>query len=171
MKAGVAKREGGSAFRSPSSFILHPSSFLPSLPGFRFQLSGLKFQPSSSSPPSLPPHLEATILTYDMAPQIQSALEINEPRVVGLCQQLSVRELRLFGSAATGSYNPETSDVDIVVTFHDHDQPGIAERYMTLAEGLEDIFHRPVELLTDRSIRNPIFRRIIDQTSRQIYAA
>ena len=105
-----------------------------------------------------------------MAPQIQSALEINEPRVVGLCQKLSVRELRLFGSAATGSYNPETSDVDIVVTFHDHDQPGIAERYMTLAEGLEDIFHRPVDLLTDRSIRNPIFRRIIDQTSRQIYA-
>ena len=106
-----------------------------------------------------------------MAPPIQSALEINEPRIVGLCQKLSVRELRLFGSAATGSYNPETSDVDIVVTFHDHDQPGIAERYMTLAEGLEDIFHRPVDLLTDRSIRNPIFRRIIDQTSRQIYAA
>jgi len=132
--------------------------------------------PASAPPPpslsaSLPPLVKATILTHDMAPQIQSALEINEPRVVGLCQKLSVRELRLFGSAATGSYNPETSDVDIVVTFHDHDQPGIAERYMTLAEGLEDIFHRPVDLLTDRSIRNPIFRRIIDQTSRQIYAA
>jgi predicted nucleotidyltransferase len=106
-----------------------------------------------------------------MAPQIQSILAQNTSQVAKLCQDLAVNELRLFGSAATGSYHPETSDVDIVVDFRDHDQPGIADRYMTLADGLEKIFRRPVDLLTGQSIRNPHFRRIIEETSQPIYAA
>jgi predicted nucleotidyltransferase len=40
-----------------------------------------------------------------------------------------------------------------------------------LAEGLEEIFERPVDLVTTRAIKNPYFRRIVDETSRLIYAA
>ena len=42
---------------------------------------------------------------------------------------------------------------------------------MALAEGLEEIFNRPVDLVTTRAIRNPVFRQIVDETSRLIYAA
>lgn len=38
-----------------------------------------------------------------------------------------------------------------------------------LAEGLEEIFCRPVDLFTTRSIRNPFFRRAVDQLSNVLY--
>jgi uncharacterized protein len=49
--------------------------------------------------------------------------------------------------------------------------PGIFDRYFSLAEGLEQIFGRPVDLVTTRAIKNPYFCRIVDETSRLIYAA
>ena len=106
-----------------------------------------------------------------MTKKFQSILESGEPRVAQLCRDLSVRELRLFGSAATDKFDESRSDVDLVVDFADGDKPGIADRYLALAEGLEEIFHRPVDLVTTRAIRNPIFRRIVDETGRLIYAA
>lgn len=106
-----------------------------------------------------------------MTKEFQSILEGGESRVAQLCRDLSVRELRLFGSAATEKFDESRSDVDLVVDFVDGDKPGIADRYMALAEGLEEIFHRPVDLVTTRAIRNPFFRRIVDETSRLIYAA
>ena len=106
-----------------------------------------------------------------MTKEFQGILETDEPRVAQLCRDLSVRELRLFGSAATDRFDESRSDVDVVVDFADSDEPGIADRYLALAEGLEEIFHRPVDLVTTRAIRNPFFRQIVDDTSRLIYAA
>jgi predicted nucleotidyltransferase len=106
-----------------------------------------------------------------MTTEFQGILEGGESRVAQLCRDLSVRELRLFGSAATDKFDGSHSDVDVVVDFVDGDKPGIADRYMALAEGLEEIFRCPVDLVTARSIRNPVFRRIVDETSRLIYAA
>ena len=106
-----------------------------------------------------------------MTDSFQSILESGELRVAQLCRDLSVRELRLFGSAATEKFDGVRSDVDVVVDFVDGDKPGIADRYMALAEGLEEIFNRPVDLVTTRAIRNPVFRQIVDETSQLIYAA
>lgn len=104
-----------------------------------------------------------------MTDSLQSILESGESRVVQLCRDLSVRELRLFGSAATDKFVDTRSDVDVVVDFVDGDKPGIADRYIALAEGLEEIFSRPVDLVTTRSIRNPFFRRAVDQLSHVLY--
>ena len=104
-----------------------------------------------------------------MTDSFQSILESGESRVAQLCRDLSVRELRLFGSAATDKFDASRSNVDVVVDFVDGDKPGIADRYMALAEGLEEIFNRPVDLVTTRSIRNPFFRRAVDQLSHVLY--
>ena len=106
-----------------------------------------------------------------MTTEFQGILEGGESRVAQLCRDLSVRELRLFGSAATDKFDETRSDVDVVVEFVDGDKPGIADRYMALVEGLEEIFSRPVDLVTTRSIRNPVFRQMVDETSQLIYAA
>jgi predicted nucleotidyltransferase len=106
-----------------------------------------------------------------MSTEFQRFLEQAKPRVEKLCRELAVDELRLFGSAASDGFDPASSDVDLVVNFHDHDAPGISDRYFSLAEGLEEIFSRPVDLVTTRAIKNPYFRRIVDETSRLIYAA
>ncbi len=96
---------------------------------------------------------------------------MREPEVARLCRSLAVRELRLFGSSVADDFDHSRSDMDLVAEFADHDKPGIADRYLALAEGLEAIFGRPVDLLTPHSIRNPYFRREVEETGRLIYAA
>ena len=41
--------------------------------------------------------------------------------IADLCRQYGVLRLDLFGSAATGAFNEETSDLDFVATFADTD--------------------------------------------------
>jgi predicted nucleotidyltransferase len=65
--------------------------------------------------------------------------------------------LCLFGSALREDFNPDKSDLDFLVVFDSPDAPGISDRYFSLAEGLERIFHRPVDLVTKQSIKNRIF--------------
>lgn len=86
-----------------------------------------------------------------------------------LCQTYGVRRLDLFGSAATGAFDPATSDLDFVATFAGTEAPDYAERFLAFAEALEALIDRPVDLVIDRSIRKPSFRRAVDATRQPIY--
>jgi predicted nucleotidyltransferase len=99
--------------------------------------------------------------------------EIVERRdeIQALCRQYGVIRLDLFGSAATGAFNEETSDLDFVATFVDTQKPGYADRFLDFAEALESLLGRPVDLVTDRSIRNPYFREEVEATRQPIYRA
>jgi uncharacterized protein len=98
-------------------------------------------------------------------------LSQHQDAITRLCDDLSVRELRVFGSAVTERFDPAHSDMDFVVEFFNPDAPGIADRYMALADGLELIFQRPVDLVTRQAMKNPVFRRTVDSTSQSLYAA
>ena len=41
-----------------------------------------------------------------------------------LCASLNVRELRVFGSAVSGRFDPLHSDIDVLVDFYDPEAPG-----------------------------------------------
>ena len=69
-------------------------------------------------------------------------------QIAALCRQYGVRRLDLFGSAATGEFDPATSDLDFVATFADTLSPDYADRYLDFADALEALFGRPVDLLT-----------------------
>ena len=88
-----------------------------------------------------------------------------------LCKKHSVRRLDVFGSAAGGAFDPDDSDIDFLVEFGDIPPGGYADAYFGLLEGLEDLFGRPVDLVVDAAIRNPYFRRSVDQTRSPVYAA
>src|SRR5262245_4612089 len=85
-----------------------------------------------------------------------------------LCREYGVRRLDLFGSAATGAFDPATSDLDFVVTFANTRTPGYADRYLGFAEALETLFSRHVDVITERSIRNPYFRRAVEASRQPI---
>jgi len=89
--------------------------------------------------------------------------------IAALCRQYGVRRLDLFGSAATGDFNTETSDLDFVATFADTHAPNYAERYLDLADALEALFGHPVDMVIARSIRNPRFRKAVDATRQPVY--
>jgi len=89
--------------------------------------------------------------------------------LVELCRRFKVDHLDLFGSAATGSFDPASSDLDFVIEFQDRKVPGLLNRYLGFAAALERLFGRHVDLLTPRSIRNPYFRETVNETRETIY--
>ena len=89
--------------------------------------------------------------------------------LVDLCRRFKVDHLDLFGSAATGRFDPSSSDLDFIIEFEDRAAPGLLNRYLDFAAALERLFGRPVDLLTPRSIRNPYFRQTLESTKETIY--
>ena len=91
-----------------------------------------------------------------------------------LCEKHGVRRLDLFGSAAAGPFDPDESDLDFLVEFDPISPGSYADAYFGLLEGLEgleELFGRPVDLVVDTAIRNPYFRRAVEQTRSPLYAA
>jgi len=92
----------------------------------------------------------------------------SRPIIAQICKVHGVRKLELFGSGVGDLFDQETSDFDFVVDFADR-SPGYARRYLSLAESLESLLGRKVDLITERSIRNPYLRSSIDATKETIY--
>lgn len=88
-----------------------------------------------------------------------------------LCQKCNVTELYLFGSGATGKFDPQRSDLDFAVSFQPMDFRAHGESYFALLEGLETLFSRKVDLLTLDSIRNPYIRESVEIERQLLYAA
>ena len=87
-----------------------------------------------------------------------------------LCRRHHVKTLELFGSAVDGTFEPTRSDLDFLVEFLPVEPVVYADAYFDLVHGLEDLFHRSVDLLTVPSIRNPYLRKAIDQQRQVVYA-
>src|SRR2546423_218341 len=98
-------------------------------------------------------------------------IEQHRPRLLELCRQYDVRRLDLFGSALRADYAPERSYLDFVVEFNNFTVDTAADRYLGLIFDLEDLFGGRIDLLSDPAIRNPYFKRIVDNTGVPLYAA
>jgi predicted nucleotidyltransferase len=93
----------------------------------------------------------------------------NLQSIANLCQTHGVAKLEVFGSAATDRFNPERSDIDLIVTFAD-ESPGLARRFVDFAESLESLLGRRVDLLIDKPFKNPYFRSSVNRSRVTIYA-
>jgi len=91
--------------------------------------------------------------------------------IAELCRRHRVRRLEVFGSAASGSFDPDTSDLDFLVEFLPLGPGERADAYFGLLENLRDLLGRPVDLVMTRAIRNPYFRQAIERTREVLYAA
>ena len=89
-------------------------------------------------------------------------------KIAELCETYGVERLELFGSGSTDRFDEDDSDLDFVVRFADRSS-GYADRYLDFARALEELFGRNVDLVTERSIQNPFFRRSVDASRRVIY--
>jgi hypothetical protein len=99
-----------------------------------------------------------------------AVIEQRKTALVELCRQYRVERLYVFGSAVLGHFDARRSDLDFLVRFSDREPTGeYADRYLGLAEALEQLFDRPVDLVTEESIRNPYFRREVESTRQLLY--
>lgn len=89
-------------------------------------------------------------------------------QLIDLCRAFRVTRLDVFGSAARGSFRAEDSDLDFIARFDGTRDGDYAERFVRFAEALEQLFSRPVDLLTERMIRNPYFRQEVEETRQNV---
>ena len=53
--------------------------------------------------------------------------------------------------------------------FNSMDYGDYADTYFDLADKFENLFHRPVDLVTDKSLKNPYFVDSVNQTKTLLY--
>jgi len=95
-------------------------------------------------------------------------IEENRKQLFDLCEMHKVKELYLFGSILTNDFN-EFSDIDMLIQFYQVDLMEYFDNYMDFKEKLEELFHRPIDLVENQSIKNPIFRNVVDRQKQLIY--
>lgn len=91
-----------------------------------------------------------------------------QDQIAQICRKHGVRKLDVFGSATADEFGPE-SDVDVVVVFEGEEH--LFNRFFRLESDLHELFQRPIDLMTDRSIQNPYLRQGVEATRRNVYAA
>lgn len=99
---------------------------------------------------------------------MNSIISDNIERIEQLCLRYKVKELYVFGSTVSNELS-ENSDIDLLIEFLDMDFIDYADNYFELAEELEKLFNKPVDLITTKSLKNPFLIDSIKKTKRQIY--
>ena len=95
-------------------------------------------------------------------------LEIYKPDIIKLCETHKVKSLYAFGSVLTDNFNKE-SDIDLIVDFTNIKVEDYADNYFEFKFSLQDILKRPVDLLEEKAIKNPYFRKSVNQQRQLVY--
>lgn len=91
------------------------------------------------------------------------------PQLQELCKLYHVKTLFAFGSVLReNDFNAE-SDIDLVVDIAESDPLVYADYYFNLKFQLEQLFNRPIDLLEEKAIKNPFFRKHLNQSRMLIY--
>ena len=101
--------------------------------------------------------------------KLQEAIQANNEVFLEICQEHNVSTLYVFGSALTKDYSETTSDIDLLVSIDEEDPLERGEKLMSLWDKLEAFFQRKIDLVTESSIKNPVFRKSINATKTLIY--
>ena len=88
-----------------------------------------------------------------------------------LCRRHHVARLDVFGSAATGDFDPQRSDIDLLVEFADVPEAKTFRAYFALLADLEALFGRPVDLVEPVGVRNQYYWKGINATRRELFDA
>jgi uncharacterized protein len=103
-----------------------------------------------------------------MIPLLEDRLE----DIVALCREYGVARLEVFGSAATGAFDPARSDVDFLVEYAPGTNLGPwLTRFFELRDRLAALLGHSVDLIMADAPTNPYFVRSVNATRRLLYAA
>jgi predicted nucleotidyltransferase len=91
--------------------------------------------------------------------------------LIALCRRFDVARLEIFGSAARAAdFDPDTSDVDFLVEFAPETRWPALEQFFGLADALQQLLGRPVDLIEAGAVRNPFVLQGINRSRERVYA-
>jgi len=90
------------------------------------------------------------------------------PQIKMLLRKYGVERAYAFGSTIKGTQN-EDSDVDFIISFPDDmDYVSYADNYFALAHSLEELLHKKVDLVTEKTLKNPYLLQSINRHKVQL---
>jgi predicted nucleotidyltransferase len=95
-------------------------------------------------------------------------IEKNIKELRKLCIKYNVLKLYIFGSVLNEKFSDD-SDIDFIVSFGNVELNRYADNYFDFKFSLEDLFNRKIDMLEDKAIKNPFFRKTIDLSKKLIY--
>jgi predicted nucleotidyltransferase len=91
--------------------------------------------------------------------------------IIALCKVHQVKSIALFGSTAKETMH-KNSDIDFLVQFSDEiELLNYADNYFSLLEKLENLMGRKIDLVSRKSLKNPVLIEEIDRSKVDLYAA
>lgn len=99
---------------------------------------------------------------------MKAILRDNLAKIEEICRKRSVKFLYSFGSVNTNRFK-KGSDIDFLVEFKEIEMEEYADNYLDMCYDLEAILKRKVDLVTTRSVKNPIFKKEIESSKELIY--
>ena len=98
-------------------------------------------------------------------------LEGRRDAIAALCARFSVERLEVFGSALREDFDPEQSDLDLLVQFKPISGYARVDAYFNFRDELRALLGREVDLVMTDAVRNPYISREIERTKQLVYAA
>jgi predicted nucleotidyltransferase len=98
-------------------------------------------------------------------------IEAKKEELFALCRKYNVRKLELFGSAARGAFDPESSDLDFLVVLDSQEPVRHSDDYFGLLFAFEKLFGCKLDLVETEAIENPYFFKIVGRDRTVLYAA
>jgi len=102
--------------------------------------------------------------------EVKTPINTYLPLIISLFEKHKIKDAYLFGSAITDKFDEEKSDVDFLVNFIDGIDPlEKGELLWNLRFSLEDNLNRPIDLITETSLKNPYFIEEVNEKKLKIY--
>jgi predicted nucleotidyltransferase len=99
---------------------------------------------------------------------MEKTVEQNLPQIKKLLLQYGVERAYLFGSAAKDTMS-DKSDVDFIIKFPDDmHYTTYADNYFALADALEALLKKSVDLVTEKTLKNPYLLQNINRHKLQL---
>ncbi|HET8827937.1 MAG TPA: nucleotidyltransferase domain-containing protein [Pelobium sp.] len=91
------------------------------------------------------------------------------PQIVMLLKAHKIANACVFGSVLTSNFHKE-SDVDFIVNLEEGIEPAEAGTHLwNLYDNLKELLNREVDILTERSLKNPYLIEEINKSKLPIY--
>ena len=98
-------------------------------------------------------------------------VEAKRAEAAEVCRRSGVVRLEVFGSAARVDFDEARSDIDFLVLLGRDSASSAFDAYFALKDALEQVFGRPVDLVSDGAVHNPYIKAAIDRDRQLVYAA
>ena len=105
-----------------------------------------------------------------MAMMGKAAMNLPRDKIAKICRKWQIKELALFGSVLRDDFNPENSDIDVLITFSP--EASIGWEIVDVKDDLEAVFKRRVDLVEKDAVaksKNPQRRKEILNSYEIVY--